>query len=408
MVSLTIASPQPHPPKGFRNRNSFHVRHTPKTIPIADTDETSARSALSTNNRLPPAKPASDQREFAQARILLSLEYLGVGSFNMKVASKTQRVIRCTIAVSALPATACFAGATDAVAVSAKQVDATTSSITVDFDLDAGQLDPKMEAVAVKWSADGKWEELSPSSIGSLTSEGATIIGLRPGTKASCMRFDYSYSAPGSCVRFSKSLFLPDPITVAKRTGGLRIVDQLATTQKLKLAFDVPQALSGYEVKLKPIDSSKTVKIKYDFGTALAPGQETWRTLYTSASLNTAYVAKVRTFATMDDAATSRVYSAWSEPTLLVPQPKVTGKRNGNSSDLEWNKIAGAKNYTVYASDRTSGGFEKVATTKSNKYTITKVHGKKMKKGKPYYYYVKAAVKHDGRNYTSPFLSIYG
>lgn len=326
----------------------------------------------------------------------------------MKVASKKQQVIRCAIAVSALSATVCFAGAADAAAASAKQVDATTSSVTVTFDLDAGQLDPKVEAVAVQWSANGKWEELSPSSIGSLTSEGVTIIGLEPGTKISCMRFNYSYNVLDSNARYTKSLFLSNPITVAKKTGSLRIVDQLAATQKLKLAFDVPQALSGYEVKLTPIDGSKTVKIKYDFGSALVPGQETWKTLYTSASLSTAYVAKVRTFATMDDADKSRVYSAWSEPTLLVPQPKVTGKRSGNSSDLKWNKIAGAKNYAVFASDRTSGGFEKVATTKSNKYTITKVHGKKMKKGKSYYYYVKAAVKQGGRSYTSPFLFIYG
>lgn len=338
----------------------------------------------------------------------MSLEYLGGGSFAMKVASKTQQVIRCAIAVSALSATVCFAGVADAAAASARQVDATTSSVTVTFDLDAGQLDPKMEAVAVQWSANGKWEELSTSSIGNLTSEGATIIGLEPGTIVFCMRFDYSYNVPNSSIRYTKSLFLSNPITVAKKTGGLRIVDQLATTQKLKLAFDVPQALSGYEVKLTPIDGSKTVKIKYDFGSALAPGQDTWKTLYTNASLNTAYVAKVRTFATMGDVAKSKVYSAWSDSTVLVPQPKVTGKRSGNSSDLKWNRIAGAKNYTVFASDRTSGGFEKVATTKSNKYTITKVHGKKMKKGKPYYYYVKATVKQGGRSYSSPFLFIYG
>ena len=103
-----------------------------------------------------------------------------------------------------------------------------------------------------------------------------------------------------------------------------------------------------------------------------------------------------------------QIYSAWSDSTVLVPQPKVSGKRSGSSAKLKWNKIAGVKSYTVFASDRTSGGFEKVATTKSNKYTITKVHGKEMKKGKTYYYYVKAVVKHGGRSYTSPFLFIYG
>lgn len=325
----------------------------------------------------------------------------------MKIKSTTKRVIRCAAAVSALSAMVCFAGVAEASAATAEQVNATTDSITVKFNIDPKYQNVQMGAVEYKQNSSDEWETVPRDYIPTLNPQEAVLIHLNAGIKASQIKFNYTYNNPGSSSILHTYAWLYDPTTVAKKTNGLKIDDQLSYTKKLRFSFKAPTAFGGYEIQLKAKSGTKNnVTCKYSYSSNYEPGKQTVTTAYVDAKLNTAYTAKIRTYAIMDDAAKTKVYSEWSDPVMLIPQPVVSGKRVNNRTEMNWNKIAGVKSYTVYASAKKDKGFKKVATTKSTKYTVTKVNGKKMKKGKTYYYYVKATAKDGGKTYTSPFLIV--
>ena len=67
---------------------------------------------------------------------------------------------------------------------------------------------------------------------------------------------------------------------------------------------------------------------------------------------------------------------------------------NSRSLDVSWKKINGAKGYVVYCTDKKNGKYKKVKQT-----TRTKAHFKNLKKGKTYYYKVKAYKKVNGKVY---------
>lgn len=327
----------------------------------------------------------------------------------MKVKSTTKRAMQCAVVVSALTAAVCFTGVAEASAATAEQVNATTDSITVKFNINSDYQNVQMGAVEIRQNSSDDWAVVPDKYIGKLTTQEAVLVNLNAGTKASQIKFNYTYNLPGSNYRYSTSASLSDPVTVPNKTSGLKIERQFSNTKKLKFSFKVPTAYAGYEIQLKAKSGSKNnINYKYtrsDSNYGSTTGRET--TSYIDAKLNTAYTAKVRLFVNMKDPSKTKIYSEWSTPAMLIPQPVVTGKRYDTRAEMQWTKIAGVNNYTVYASAKKDKGYKKVATTKSTKYTITKVNGKKMKKGKTYYYYVKANAKVNDKTYSSPFTNYY-
>lgn len=84
---------------------------------------------------------------------------------------------------------------------------------------------------------------------------------------------------------------------------------------------------------------------------------------------------------------------------VIVPRPTVKkGKVSGsNGAKITWNKVKGAKSYSVYLSKNNGKSFKKVATTKK---TNTLVSG--LKKYKDYYVYIQAnKVKCNGQKLNS-------
>ncbi len=326
----------------------------------------------------------------------------------MKVKSTTKRVIRCAAAVSALSAMVCFAGVAEASAATAEQVNATTDSITVKFNFDPKYQNVQMGAVEYKQNSSDEWKTVPADNIGTPNTQEAVLTNLNAGTKAAQIKFNYTYNNAGSSYVLRTYAMLYDPTTVAEKTSGLEIADQLSYTKKLMFGFKAPAALGGYEIQLKAKSGSKNnVNYKYSYSNNCEPSRQPVTTAYVDAKLNTAYTAKIRTYAIMDDSAKTKVYSEWSDPVVLVPQPVVKGKRYSNYTNLTWTKISGAKKYTVYASTKSKGGFKKVATTKTNKCTVKKIGGKKVKGSKQYYYYAIAHVTQGGKTYTSPALKCF-
>ena len=93
---------------------------------------------------------------------------------------------------------------------------------------------------------------------------------------------------------------------------------------------------------------------------------------YTSS----AFIFKVRSF--VCDANNQPIYSETAEklvvPRAVVTKIKATSRTTGKVS---WNKISGAKKYTVYVSSNNGKKYKKAGSTKSKSFTI-----KNMKLGK--------------------------
>lgn len=75
-----------------------------------------------------------------------------------------------------------------------------------------------------------------------------------------------------------------------------------------------------------------------------------------------------------------------------------------NAAKLTWNKVDNADGYVVYKSTKKSSGFKKVATIKKNDTVKTTV--KKLKKGKTYYFKVKATKKYDAKTVAGKFSAV--
>ncbi len=109
-----------------------------------------------------------------------------------------------------------------------------------------------------------------------------------------------------------------------------------------------------------------------------------------------AFIFKVRSF--VCDANNQPVYSDTAEK-LVVPRAVVTKikAKSKSTGKISWNKISGAKKYTVYVSSNNGKKYKKAGSTKSNSFTI-----KNMKLSKKYYVYVVAdGVKVGKKKYSS-------
>ena len=79
-----------------------------------------------------------------------------------------------------------------------------------------------------------------------------------------------------------------------------------------------------------------------------------------------------------------------------LSKPELT---SGKTATIKWKKVKKAEKYQIYRSDKKDGSFEKIATLKSSKRSFK---DKKAKKGKNYYYKIRANRKLNGViNYSS-------
>lgn len=109
---------------------------------------------------------------------------------------------------------------------------------------------------------------------------------------------------------------------------------------------------------------------------------------------------KVRAF--VYDAVGNKVFGAWSAEKVIIPRATISKanlvSNNKNKVKIKFNKISGAKSYTIYLSTNGGTKFKKVGTTKSTTYTISK----SFTRYKNYYVYVAAnGVKCKKKSYSS-------
>lgn len=160
------------------------------------------------------------------------------------------------------------------------------------------------------------------------------------------------------------------------------------------------QRQSGIEIEISSLSGKKIKSIK-------ASQYASSISFSLSSIKNKGFKYRLRAYVT---ASNKYCYGPYTKSNVVVAHPKVTASKKSNSSlNLKWSKISGAKSYTIYLAKEKNDNYKKVATVKSNKYTL-----KKLKPYKDYYIYVKAnGVKSGKKSYSStkakyqPITNVY-
>ncbi len=153
-------------------------------------------------------------------------------------------------------------------------------------------------------------------------------------------------------------------------------------------ATDPAGKASGYEVQVFKVKGGKKVKTI----TSTTTTTSTYR-----FAKNTPFKYRIRYYTISNGQKLYGKYSGYRYFTLH----KISGKRTYNWSSsnckikMKWGKVKGAKNYSVYISKRSNGGFKKVKTLGKNKtsITMTKMGKKNLSRFTKYYIKVVANVK---------------
>lgn len=167
--------------------------------------------------------------------------------------------------------------------------------------------------------------------------------------------------------------------SVPKAPAGVKAAS--AAYNKVKISWSKVSGATGYEV-LQYNNSTK----KYGRA-ALVKG-----TAYIKSGLKTGtkYSFRIRAYKTTGG---KTVYSPYSKtvsakPVLAKVRNVKAKNKTKRSAAITWKRVAGANGYKVYRSTKKNGKFKAVKTIKKGK--TVKFVNKKLKKGKRYYYKVRA------------------
>lgn len=110
------------------------------------------------------------------------------------------------------------------------------------------------------------------------------------------------------------------------------------------------------------------------------------------------YIVKVRSFYSTNGV--NYVYSKWAQK-VIIPRATIKNVKQVNrystKTKITWNKVSGAKSYTLYMSSNNGKSFKKVTTTKKTSATT-----KSLKMYTDYVFYVQAnGVKYKKKKYNS-------
>lgn len=154
-----------------------------------------------------------------------------------------------------------------------------------------------------------------------------------------------------------------------------------AAYNKIKLTWSAVSGANGYEVYQYNSSTKRYSSVATVTGISCTRG-----------SLNTGqkYIFKIRAYQTVNG---EKVYGDYSKMVSAKPVlSKAIGVKARNTKKrtalVSWKKVSGASGYEVYRSTKKSSGFKKVATVKKG--STVKYTNKKLKKGRTYYYKVKA------------------
>ena len=186
----------------------------------------------------------------------------------------------------------------------------------------------------------------------------------------------------------------PNVPAIRKPAAPSRVKAASAAYNKIKLTWSAVSGANGYEVY--QYNSSDK---RYQRAATVTGTSYTWKSLKTGQS----YKYKVRAYKTVNR---EKLYGAFSKAVSAKPAlSKASGVKAANTKSkatlVSWKKVSGASGYLVYRSTKKNAGFKKVAASKKNK--TVKYTDRKLKKGKTYYYKIRAYRTVNGKNVYAPY-----
>ena len=164
----------------------------------------------------------------------------------------------------------------------------------------------------------------------------------------------------------------------------------------IKLTWSPVSGASGYQI-YQYDSKSRTYKHR-----EYVTGGKTGSTVITGLNTGTKYYFKIRSYRTVEgvkidsDLSSSR----YAVPSLSTPSIKKLTPGTKKVT-VSWNKISGAHGYKLYRATSRSGSYKLVKTTSSTSFT-----DKSLKKGRKYYYKLKAYRKVDGKTKYSSYSAV--
>lgn len=170
----------------------------------------------------------------------------------------------------------------------------------------------------------------------------------------------------------------PRVLTTAPAVTGLKLASWDVKSNIVTLQWNnTAKYENGYQIEIYKADN-KLVKTYNIYGRRAKS-----KTFILKSIKNTPFQYRIRTYTFMNG---EKQYGAWSDLAFAIPQANVSAAKVSDTSvKLSWNKVPGAKNYTIYRATKDGGKYKKVATTKKASYTV-----KDLKTYKDYFFYVKA------------------
>ena len=170
----------------------------------------------------------------------------------------------------------------------------------------------------------------------------------------------------------------PRVLTTAPAVTGLKLASWDVKSNIVTLQWNnTAKYENGYQIEIYKADN-KLVKTYNIYGRRAKS-----KTFILKSIKNTPFQYRIRTYTFMKG---EKQYGAWSDLAFAIPQANVSAAKVSDTSvKLSWNKVPGAKNYTIYRATKDGGKYKKVATTKKASYTV-----KDLKTYKDYFFYVKA------------------
>lgn len=157
---------------------------------------------------------------------------------------------------------------------------------------------------------------------------------------------------------------------------------QTAAYDRLKLTWGSAENAEGYRIFRATSKNGRYTQIK-----EIAGGSTTTYT-DTKRSTGTAYYYKVRAYATINGETVTGGYSPIQSGRTSLARPNVNVASGRGRAVLKWGKINGAHGYVIYAATSKNGNYKAVKTIwKGSTLTCTQ---NKLKKGKTYYYKIRA------------------
>ncbi|WP_269476910.1 hypothetical protein [Hominibacterium faecale] len=184
----------------------------------------------------------------------------------------------------------------------------------------------------------------------------------------------------------------PEPPVSVEPARGIRFTK--ASTSSISIGWEKAANISGWDIYRSTSASGKYQKV----GTAAASNNSFTDTKLTSGQ---SYYYKIKAYQVKDskryDADFSNIAAATTKPGKTAMKKAKAGKKK---AAVRWKKVRGADKYQIYRAVKKNGSYKKVKTVSGKKTSWT---NKKLKKGKRYYYKIRAVRYLGGKAYYGAF-----